>query len=51
VDVGRDLADQFADEDHAVASGTSCCEQLSAFRSEDVPHPIEQIAPDETRVE
>ncbi|WP_276302218.1 LUD domain-containing protein [Halorussus lipolyticus] len=47
MDVGADLRNQFADAERAVASGTSCCEQLSALRDETVPHPIRYIAPDE----
>ena len=45
MDVGSDLREEFADAERVVASGTSCCEQLGALRDEEVPHPIERIAP------
>ncbi|USZ69878.1 LUD domain-containing protein (plasmid) [Halorussus salilacus] len=44
-EVGESLTEEFAGEGRVVASGTSCCEQLSALREEDVPHPVERIAP------
>jgi iron-sulfur cluster protein len=47
MDVGEDLREEFSDADSVVASGTSCCEQLAALRDEEVPHPIERIAPSE----
>lgn len=45
LDVGSDLLAEFEGEDRVVASGTSCCEQLSALRDEGISHPIERIAP------
>ncbi|WP_332899138.1 LUD domain-containing protein [Haladaptatus sp. CMSO5] len=45
MDVGEQLAGEFEGADHVVASGTSCQEQLAAFRTESPPHPIELIQP------
>ena len=49
VAVGEDLRDQFADEQTTLASGTSCCEQLTALRDDETRHPVEHIAPKERR--
>ena len=45
MDVGADLAEQFADEPAVAASGTSCQEQLDALLGGEVPHAVELIAP------
>ncbi|WP_132058780.1 LUD domain-containing protein [Halorussus amylolyticus] len=45
MEVGESLREEFAGDAQVVASGTSCCEQLTALRDDDVPHPIERIAP------
>ena len=48
MDVGESLAAQLGDVDDRtlVASGTSCCEQLSALFAREVTHPVELLAPD-----
>jgi iron-sulfur cluster protein len=48
MDVGESLADQFADEEHVVASGTSCQDQLDSLLSRETRHPVELIDPAET---
>ncbi|WP_440988677.1 LUD domain-containing protein [Haloarchaeobius baliensis] len=45
MDVGEDLAEQFAGEPVVAASGTSCQEQLDALLGGEVPHAVELIAP------
>ncbi|WP_257298140.1 LUD domain-containing protein [Haloarchaeobius sp. FL176] len=45
MDVGEELADQFAGEPVVAASGTSCQEQLDALLGGEVPHAVELIAP------
>ena len=45
LDVGEDLREGFADEETVLASGTSCCEQLTALRDDETRHPVEFVAP------
>ncbi|QLG62468.1 LUD domain-containing protein [Halorarum salinum] len=47
MDVGEPLAEQFGDDDRtALASGTSCCEQLGALLGRPGTHPVELLDPD-----
>jgi iron-sulfur cluster protein len=46
MDVGETLAEQFADEERVLASGTSCLEQLESLRGDVARHPVEVLAPD-----
>jgi hypothetical protein len=47
IDVGSDLADEFADhpDRETVASGTSCLEQLDALFDDESRHPVELLDP------
>ncbi|WP_152042299.1 LUD domain-containing protein [Salinigranum salinum] len=47
MDVGSDLADEFADhpDRETVASGTSCLEQLDALFDDESRHPVELLDP------
>ncbi|MFC4549760.1 (4Fe-4S)-binding protein, partial [Halorussus sp. GCM10023401] len=45
LDVGEDLREGFAGEETVLASGTSCCEQLTALRDDETRHPVEFVAP------
>jgi len=44
VSVGREFADQFADAERVVASGTSCMEQLDDLLGP-TRHPVELLDP------
>jgi iron-sulfur cluster protein len=47
MDVGGTLAEQFADEERIVASGTSCQEQLESLLDRPPEHPVEVLAPED----
>ncbi|CAI48952.1 probable iron-sulfur protein (4Fe-4S) [Natronomonas pharaonis DSM 2160] len=46
MDVGERLRESRPEGDHLVASGTSCCEQLSALEGERPPHPVTLLSTD-----
>lgn len=45
MDVGEPLAEEFADAEQLVASGTSCLEQIEALLDRPTTHPIEVVDP------
>jgi iron-sulfur cluster protein len=45
MDVGRPLAEAFADTETVLASGTSCGDQLETLLDRPAAHPIEHVAP------